>query len=269
MSKKVLLVLGMHRSGTSLTANWLHHIGISMGTEFVPAAVSNKKGHFEDLAFFELHKQLLRRHGLDGNGIKGIPESFISNEDVEEIAQLVATRIEQNAYLAFKEPRTVLFLSAYLKLPYDIFKVIVYRRPEEVVDSLLRRELNKMEIKYFDKRSKNVFSKYRFKERKRVFIENFTNAYLKSWLQYNTILFAEVKKNKSNTIVFSISDLDRMAPTIKQKLNDWGFDTNGNSLKDIQEEKLLNTKPVKLKFADSVLLQQCIKLHDKLEQVSN
>lgn len=42
--KKVLMVLGMHRSGTSLLAGLLHLSGIDMGRKLLPPAFDNPKG---------------------------------------------------------------------------------------------------------------------------------------------------------------------------------------------------------------------------------
>ena len=48
---KVLVILGMHRSGTSLVANWLHDCGLHVGDRLLEGTFANEKGYFEDLIF--------------------------------------------------------------------------------------------------------------------------------------------------------------------------------------------------------------------------
>jgi hypothetical protein len=64
-----LMVLGMHRSYTSLVSRWLHNCGVNMGEQFLPEGTGNSDGHFEDIEFFELHRMALRQARLADNGM--------------------------------------------------------------------------------------------------------------------------------------------------------------------------------------------------------
>ena len=68
---KVLIVLGMHRSGTSLVAQWMQRCGINMGDELMGPKNDNIKGFYEDMDFFNLHKDILLDNELDESGLKG------------------------------------------------------------------------------------------------------------------------------------------------------------------------------------------------------
>ena len=48
---KILVVVGMHRSGTSLTTNWLQKCGLDIGAKLEGKEFSNPDGHFEDIDF--------------------------------------------------------------------------------------------------------------------------------------------------------------------------------------------------------------------------
>ena len=50
---RCVLVIGPHRSGTSLVAGILHTLGVSMGEELLGESEANPKGHFEDLLFLK------------------------------------------------------------------------------------------------------------------------------------------------------------------------------------------------------------------------
>jgi hypothetical protein len=43
----VLVVLGMHRSGTSALTGMLHHLGVALGEHLMPASADNPRGYWE------------------------------------------------------------------------------------------------------------------------------------------------------------------------------------------------------------------------------
>jgi hypothetical protein len=55
----VLVVAGMHRSGTSLLASLLHRSGCRMGETLLSADANNRPGYFEDLEFLDLNRRML------------------------------------------------------------------------------------------------------------------------------------------------------------------------------------------------------------------
>lgn len=62
----IVIVLGMHRSGTSMAAGLLHQSGISMGRPdefFPPLSAENAKGFYENHRFRVLNDQLLEAYG--------------------------------------------------------------------------------------------------------------------------------------------------------------------------------------------------------------
>lgn len=57
----VLVITGMHRSGTSFAASLLHDAGLYLGGRMLAPHASNPLGHFEDLEFYEFD-QIGRAH---------------------------------------------------------------------------------------------------------------------------------------------------------------------------------------------------------------
>jgi len=69
MKQTIFCIAGMHRSGSSLFANWLHESGIFIGYELYGAESSNQRGHYEDMEFLNLHKKDLHLKNLDISGL--------------------------------------------------------------------------------------------------------------------------------------------------------------------------------------------------------
>ncbi|MFM8415211.1 MAG: sulfotransferase [Planctomycetota bacterium] len=134
-----LVITGMHRSGTSLTASLLATAGVHLGDELMPAAAGNPRGHFEDLEFYNLHQRILAGNGLSMEG-------FTCQEAIEvpaaaraQAADMVRRRRAAGRPWGWKDPRTTLFLDFWAELVPEARWLFVVRPPAEVCDSLLRR----------------------------------------------------------------------------------------------------------------------------------
>ncbi|WP_420316447.1 hypothetical protein [Ekhidna sp.] len=137
MTKRIFTLAGMHRSGTSLVANWFHDSGIFMGNDLLEAASTNMKGHFEDVQFLELHKNDLRSKGFHQSGL--LIKSGDLTIDHEDLAKdLIKSRTELDIW-GWKEPRTTLYLRHWKKLIPELKVISIYRPPEYVIMSLYRR----------------------------------------------------------------------------------------------------------------------------------
>lgn len=137
-NQAVFSIIGMHRSGTSLTASLLQDVGVCLGDHLVGEDVGNEKGHYEDLDFVEFHKKLLRSQSLDLDGLTGESEITIL-ERYHEMAQKILNEKTKRSLWGWKDPRTTLFLDFWLNLLPETRFILVFRSPWEVVDSLYRR----------------------------------------------------------------------------------------------------------------------------------
>ncbi len=63
VSRKAIVVLGMHRSGTSALCGALDVLGVNFGQRLAPATKDNEKGHWEHPEIVALHDELLRSLG--------------------------------------------------------------------------------------------------------------------------------------------------------------------------------------------------------------
>ena len=108
----IIMILGMHRSGTSTIAGVLHMNEISMGTyqNFWPRPLKqNPKGFYENYDYRKLNDQLLNSSGYDAKSyIPQIPE--IQTNDI--LSNKMKKIIEESNLLysdwGWKDPRTCL-----------------------------------------------------------------------------------------------------------------------------------------------------------------
>ena len=65
----LILVVGMHRSGTSLFTHILSKCDVSIGENLIGSGLGNEDGHFENLELVNFHEELLlnRNNELENN----------------------------------------------------------------------------------------------------------------------------------------------------------------------------------------------------------
>ncbi len=138
-----IIVAGMHRSGTSLTASILYAGGVNMGERLVGKEIGNEKGHFEDHDIVDFHKEVLLTQGFEMNGLTLVSEIPVDEKLHRRAQDLINTRSEK-LFWGWKDPRTTLFLDFWNSLLPDAYFVMIYRAPWEVIESLYRRGTDKL-----------------------------------------------------------------------------------------------------------------------------
>ncbi|TXF90948.1 hypothetical protein FUA23_03875 [Neolewinella aurantiaca] len=219
MRNKVLMLLGMHRSGTSLMGQWLANCGLHLGEEMLGKSASNKFGHFEDRDFLEFHRALLAHNNLDYDvGEKMSIE--IPTEFEVEAEKLIEAKNNENGQWGWKEPRTCLFLDFWDEKIPGAKSLVIYRDYENVVDSLLRRYFHK-----YDHR-RNFILKFWHRRKVRRSLNDLANHFLRVWINYNEHLISYVirKQAGEDYLLISHSDFLEKSDIIVRKLvQDWGF----------------------------------------------
>lgn len=137
--RRPLVIGGMHRSGTSLTASLLAHAGLHVGDNLLGCHHGNALGHYEDIGFLTFHERALMALGLGNEGYTTRPCSVMTPHLRRKARRLVAPRLASRRPWGWKEPRTVLFLDFWRELLPEARHLFVFRSPWEVADSLYRR----------------------------------------------------------------------------------------------------------------------------------
>lgn len=137
MSSTTVIIAGMHRSGTSLTASLLKDAGVDIGDDLLPPAPDNQRGFFEDRGFQEFHEKVMAKRGYDYLPLSR--EGLVFDEMERGNARaLVESRSGRDVW-GWKDPRTSLFLEEWDALLENPVYFFVFRHPLEVVASLLKR----------------------------------------------------------------------------------------------------------------------------------
>lgn len=142
-----ILVLGMHRSGTSAVTRLLSLAGAGLPDELIEAGEGNRSGHWESRPLVLHNDDLLKQMGAAWSDWHPLDWSALSDADIpdveKDIAALVAEQFGDVDLLVLKDPRICrlipLYKSALSRAGYRAVAVLPYRNPAEVIDSLMAR----------------------------------------------------------------------------------------------------------------------------------
>ncbi len=135
----ILIITGMHRSGTSLTSSLLASAGLDIGKNLLEAGEGNPKGHFENLEFLNFHQDVLYSLGIDKVGWTSNNKLTPPPPFFAQAQQLIKQNQSLTQPWGWKEPRTSLFLDFWAGLLPNSRFLFIFRRPWEVIDSIYRR----------------------------------------------------------------------------------------------------------------------------------
>lgn len=148
----LLLVVGMHRSGTSLLGSLLQGLGVALPGELIAADHHNPEGYFEWQELVELQERLLidlDRWWPSAQGCLALPEGWLQHPATRAVrAQLADLLRPEVARLtvpwAIKDPRTSRLLPLWLDLAAELGVplrlLLAVRDPAEVARSLISRD---------------------------------------------------------------------------------------------------------------------------------
>lgn len=138
-----VLVLGMHRSGTSCLAHSLHEAGLSLGTDLMnDVARDNMEGHWENLEAVRINDQIL---ALSGGAWDRVPQTLRTDEVTDRRITAFLEGFGNAGIAGWKDPRTT--------LTYPIWKphlgehriIAAFRHPASVARSLHVRDTWRLE----------------------------------------------------------------------------------------------------------------------------
>jgi hypothetical protein len=146
MSTRAIWVLGMHRSGTSLTAGVLRLLGADLGPAdgLLPADErDNPKGYWEQRAVIDLNDELLRRLSGSSVAAPAFPSGWAARAELDDLragATEILAGFDPSRIWALKDPRLSLTLPFWLSLVDDSAAVVCLRSPRDVAASLHARD---------------------------------------------------------------------------------------------------------------------------------
>jgi hypothetical protein len=146
--RDVIVVLGMHRSGTSAVAGLLAKLGAAPPRDLMPATSANERGHFESLRLVELNDEMLAAARSRWDDWRRIDPAWFRSARAAAFKGAAGERFETSygdAPLAvLKDPRICrlapLWLDALERIGARPHVVIPVRSPLEVAQSLRERD---------------------------------------------------------------------------------------------------------------------------------
>jgi|GEM_PF-2271156 len=147
--KNIIVVLGMHRSGTSVITRGLQVLGVDLGENLMPAAPGiNEMGFWEDQEISSFNNALLQKLGSDWNRLNGLDDVALLGdvfaEERDHALALLKSKLHEGLVFAFKDPRTAILLpfwqEIFKRLGLSASYLIAVRNPMEVAESLHRRD---------------------------------------------------------------------------------------------------------------------------------
>lgn len=155
MNKKIIVVLGMHRSGTSAFAKAIVDLGAYPGDNLIPGDEENEKGYWEDANIVAINNKILDRlnmkwYSIDNpllnRFVKFLP--LYEEQYLQDAVEIVRNQLSSSDAIIIKDPRISLLLPFWEKVfgivGIEAQYVLAVRNPLETAKSLLKR--NKMQI---------------------------------------------------------------------------------------------------------------------------
>jgi hypothetical protein len=146
----LVIVTGMHRSGTSVIIQILGSLGVYLGEDVErEPAPSNQTGHWEHAAVWRIQERLLSALGQGwGSDIAPLPPRWMEWPEarmaVRELTSLACHHLAHGGCWAVKDPRSTRLLPLWAEVAATLgvpLRVVAGRRaPRAVVSSLVARE---------------------------------------------------------------------------------------------------------------------------------
>jgi hypothetical protein len=149
VSRRAIVVLGMHRSGTSAVAGCLQRLGVDFGPRLMPPTDANERGYYEHIDVVNLHDRLMLALDASWDETGPLPREWWLHHPRadayrEELLNLLRRDFASAPLWGIKDPRLCRLLPwwepVWKELDTTPVFLIVLRDPAEIAASLVRRE---------------------------------------------------------------------------------------------------------------------------------
>ncbi len=148
VNRQAILVLGMHRSGTSALTRVINLLGFGLPRTLIPPSQYNERGFWETQALADFHDKVLESVGSCWHDWSKFNAnwygSLVSNPFRERLQRIIESEFGMNDAFVVKDPRICrfvpLWVDALQSLQIQPYAVIPIRHPLEVVHSLRKRD---------------------------------------------------------------------------------------------------------------------------------
>lgn len=245
---KPLIILGMHRSGTSLIAELLNDSGVFMGNRL--------NSHFESIDYLKINQYLLNFAHAEWDHPNNF--EFLLQQEIKknEVIKLLKRKIKSisfrcsfwghkslfnkniNNYWGWKEPRTTITFPIWKEIYPNAKILIIYRNGIDVAASLYNREKireSNIDKSFYSIRCLSIDESFKLWEEYNKYLNYHINIFNKNdicEIKYEDFLMDPEKKIKYILNDFLGMENFKITPLI-YKIN------NENSYKFIKNEELM------------------------------
>lgn len=146
--RQALIVLGMHRSGTSAVSGVFARLGAQPPKSLMPPTPDNPRGYWESSELMKFHDSILQSAGSDWSDWESFNAGWIDSPAGQDFRERLAALLEAEygdaRLILVKDPRMCRFFALWEKalatLGFASRIVIPVRHPFEVVGSLKQRD---------------------------------------------------------------------------------------------------------------------------------
>lgn len=146
-SRTAVIVLGMHRSGTSALAGVLSLLGISSPRSLMVPTPDNPKGYWESTALMTVHERIFKSGGSSWHDWDRFNPGWMASPDAglyaDQLESAIRSEFGEAPTLLVKDPRICRLMPLWRhvldRMGIDARVVMPIRRPSEVSQSLLAR----------------------------------------------------------------------------------------------------------------------------------
>jgi hypothetical protein len=143
-----MLVLGVHRSGTSSLAHLLNLLGAKLPDRVLGPQHGNPLGHWEPLGLMAINDEILSSIGRSWKDPRPIPRSWFRSKAAYVFHKRIAAEINSSygnaGLILIKEPRICRLAPLYIdvldSLGIEPLVIIPVRHPREVIRSIQERD---------------------------------------------------------------------------------------------------------------------------------
>jgi hypothetical protein len=214
-----IAIAGMHRSGTSMFAHFLHESGVYLGERLYQNEIDNPYGHYEDEDFIELHQKETEKYGVEFEYL--VKDVFSPSQSwrvaAEKLYYEKRKKNQEKAIWGWKEPRTALFLEDWNSIDPKLQFVFIFREPTAVISSLCKRH-------------------------GKFYSPQFISLFYKVYMAYNQSIAKFIQKNLNFTLISYESLVTRPKDALNVLSEDLHHDFNVAAFERVFDSELLNKK---------------------------
>jgi hypothetical protein len=146
---QTVLVLGMHRSGTSALSRVLNLMGLDLGSDLMPAAPDNNEtGFWEHRVLQWINQRTFESLGREWDSVLPLPDGWMDQPQIEgfrsELKEVIQREFGKSALWGLKDPRVCFMLPFWgpllREMNCEARCVLIFRNPIEVARSLEKRD---------------------------------------------------------------------------------------------------------------------------------